>query len=852
MRSFLERLGNERLYCDGGTGSILQAKGLKGGELPERWNLTRPEDIIGVAESYFRAGSHIVNSNTFGANRLHYESAELKEIVEAGVRHVKEGRRRAGREDDAYAALDIGPTGRLLKPMGDLDFEEAVEIFAEVVRYGTAAGADLILIETMSDSLEAKAAVLAAKENSDLPVLVTTIFDAKGKLLTGGTVRSVTAMLEGLRVDALGVNCGLGPKQLYPIVKELTEVCSLPIIVNPNAGLPRSVDGKTVYDLTAEEFAREMRPIAELGVHVLGGCCGTTPEFIRAEIEATRDVPFRKPEKKGRTVVSSFSRAVEIGGRPVIIGERINPTGKKKFKEALREGNIEYILGQGIEQEDAGADILDVNVGLPEIDEPAMMETVVTRLQGVLALPLQIDTTDIRAMERGLRLYNGKPMLNSVNGKRESIEAVMPLVRKYGAVVVALTLDEDGIPDNADGRIAIAKRILEAADRYGVPREDVVIDGLAMTISTDEKSAQTTLETVRRVRDELHGHSVLGVSNISFGLPQRDVINSFFFTMALQNGLDLAIINPNTEAMMSAYRAFLALSGQDPRCMGYIEAYAGRKGKFMIAEPGGGGTAGAGSAGGGSGVPGAGSISGGTAPGGGAQDGGTAGSTAAGSGAASGGTGVSGGREASSALRDAIRHGMGEKAAAETRAGLSSGREPLDIVNEELIPALDTVGKGFEQGTVFLPQLLMSAEAAKAAFEVVKDAMSGKPREMKGRVILATVKGDIHDIGKNIVKVLLENYGYDVMDLGKDVPPERIVEAAVSNGISLVGLSALMTTTVVSMEETIRALRAAKPDTKIVVGGAVMTKEYADEIGADCYAKEAMDTVRYADSLFVH
>ncbi len=829
MRSLLERLGNEWLYCDGGTGSILQAKGLKGGELPERWNLTRPEDIIGVAESYFRAGSHIVNSNTFGANRLHYGSAELQEIVEAGVRHVKEGRRRAGREDDAYAALDIGPTGRLLKPMGDLDFEEAVEIFAEVVRYGTAAGADLILIETMSDSMEAKAAVLAAKENSDLPVLVTTIFDSKGKLLTGGTVKSVTAMLEGLKVDALGVNCGLGPKQLYPVVKELTEVCSLPIIVNPNAGLPHSVDGKTVYDLTAEEFAREMRPIAELGVHVLGGCCGTTPDFIRAEIAACRDVPFRKPEKKRRTVVSSFSRAVEIGGRPVIIGERINPTGKKKFKEALREGNIEYILAQGIEQEDAGADILDVNVGLPEIDEPAMMETVVTRLQGVLALPLQIDTTDIRAMERGLRLYNGKPMLNSVNGKRESIEAVMPLVRKYGAVVVALTLDEDGIPDTADGRVAIAERILEAADRYGVPREDVVIDGLAMTISTDTRSAETTLETVRRVRDELHGHSVLGVSNISFGLPQRDVINSFFFTMALQNGLDCAIINPNTEAMMSAYRAFLALSGQDPRCMGYIEAYAGRKGKFMIADPG--------DAGGGAGGSAGGSASGGA-------QGGTAGS------GLSGGDRKGGGTASSSALQDAIRYGMGEKAAAETRAGVASGREPLDIVNGELIPALDTVGKGFERGTVFLPQLLMSAEAAKAAFEVVKDAMSGKPREMKGRVILATVKGDIHDIGKNIVKVLLENYGYDVMDLGKDVPPERIVDAAVANRISLVGLSALMTTTVVSMEETIRALRAAKPDTKIVVGGAVMTREYADQIGADCYAKEAMDTVRYADSLF--
>ena len=799
-KSFLERLGQERLYWDGGTGSVLQAKGLKGGELPERWNLTRQEDIVQLAVSYLEAGSDIVNSNTFGANRLHYPDPEdLKAVVQAGVRHVQEARKRTGR-DDAFVALDIGPTGRLLKPMGDLDFEEAVSIFAEVVRFGTEAGADLILIETMSDSLEAKAAVLAAKENSDLPVCVTTIYDGKGKLLTGGTVQSVTAMMEGLRVDALGVNCGLGPRQMLPIVKELTEVCSLPVIVNPNAGLPRSENGKTVYDLTAEEFAAEMLEIAKLPVHVLGGCCGTTPEFIREEIRLTRDLPFISPVKKHRAVVSSFSQAVEIGGKPVIIGERINPTGKKKFKEALRNNDIEYIVQQGITQEDSGADMLDVNVGLPEIDEPAMMETVVSRLQGVLALPLQIDTTNAEALERGLRIYNGKAMINSVNGKQESMDTVFPLAAKYGGVIVALVLDESGIPDNADGRIAIARRIYAEAAKYGIPEEDILIDGLAMTISTDTSSAETTLETIRRVREELGGNTILGVSNISFGLPQREVINAFFFTMSLQNGLSCAIVNPGSEAMMASYRAYLALSGQDPQCTGFIGTYGAMSGyAFGFSEKKS------------SGTPGASGLN----------------SSAAGAGAPDTGA-----------------------AAEETGKLLSAGEDPLDVVNRELIPALDIVGKGFEKGSIFLPQLLMSAEAAKEAFEVVKEAMSGVPRAGKGRVILATVKGDIHDIGKNIVKVLLENYGYDVLDLGKDVAPETIVETAEKENIALIGLSALMTTTVVSMEETIRLLRERKPDTRVVVGGAVMTKEYADAIGADCYAKEAMDTVRYADLVF--
>ena len=785
---FIERLGKEWLFFDGGMGALLQERGLAAGELPETWNITHPEEIQSIHRAYLDAGSDIINTNTFGANALKFPD-NLREIVESAVSNAKEARRQSGRED-AYIALDLGPTGRLLQPMGDLPFEQAVELFGEVVRIGAAAGVDLVLIETMSDSYELKAAVLAAKENCVLPVLATVIFDENGKMLTGGTVDSVAAMLEGLRVDALGVNCGLGPKQMLPIVKRLTEVSSLPVIVNPNAGLPRSENGKTVYDIDADEFAALMGEIADLGVQVLGGCCGTTPAHIRKMIETCKGHYFVPVEPKHRTVVSSFSQAVEIGQKPVIIGERINPTGKSKFKAALRENNIEYILSEGLAQEDNGAHILDVNVGMPEIDEPAMMERVVTRLQGVTALPLQIDTSDTAAMERGMRLYNGKPMINSVSGKREIMEAVFPLVKKYGGVVVGLTLDENGIPDSAEGRVQIAKKIYDTAAQYGIGKEDIVIDGLAMTISSDSRSALVTLETLRRVRDELGGHTILGVSNISFGLPQREIINANFFTMALQNGLSCAIINPNTDAMMRAYRAFLALTDQDAQCAGYIAAY----GNQPTVAP----QAAADSA-----IP----------------------------------------------LGESIERGLREHAAQAAKAALQTV-PPLELVNTELIPALDRVGKGFEAGTVFLPQLLMSAEAAKAAFEVVKDAMRGAPQATRGKIILATVKGDIHDIGKNIVKVLLENYGYQVLDLGKDVAPEVIVDTAIQEEVALIGLSALMTTTVVSMEQTIRLLREKKPDTKVVVGGAVLTQEYADSIGADCYARDAMATVHYADSVF--
>lgn len=798
-----ERLGKEWLFCDGGTGTILQEKGLKGGELPETWNLTRPDDIKSVARAYFDAGCNIVNTNTFGANSFKYSN--VTEVVTAAVKLCQEARHEAGRDDDAYVAIDIGPTGKLLAPMGDLPFNEAVKVFSETIKAGAEAGGDLVLIETMSDSYEAKAAVIAAHETCDLPVIVTTVYDESGKLLTGGSVEGTVAMLEGLKVDAIGVNCGFGPDKMIPIVRRLTACCSLPVVVNPNAGLPRTEGNKTVFDVGPEEFSTIMKDIAAMGVHVMGGCCGTTPAHMKALIKEVSPLPFRIPEKKHGTYVTSFSECVEIGPKPVIIGERINPTGKKRFKQALRENDTDYILTEGLKQEEAGAHILDVNVGLPEIDEPAMMENIVYKLQSVTTLPLQLDSTDTEALERGMRIYNGKPMINSVNGKRETIEAVMPLVAKYGGVLVGLPLDEDGIPETSDGRIKVAKKIYEAADEYGIPRDDIVIDGLAMTISSDSSSAITTLDTVRRIRDEFGGHSILGVSNISFGLPARELINSHFLTMAMQNGLSCAIINPNNDHMMASYRAFCALMDKDPQCLGFINAYAEYKSDGTF---------------------------------GGASSGAAAGNAAS----SSGGAKLS--------LSEAIERGVTGRAAEAMQEGIAEGHEPLELINAELIPALDKVGKGFEKGTVFLPQLLMSADAAKAAFEVVKKAMEGKPRQVKGKVILATVKGDIHDIGKNIVKVMLENYGYDVIDLGKDVPPETIVDAAIKDNVKVVGLSALMTTTVVSMEETIKLLRVKKPDTKVVVGGAVMTQEYADQIGADAYSKDAMQTVRYCDEVF--
>lgn len=790
-----ERLGKEVLYFDGGMGTLLQEKGLKAGELPEIWNIEHMEEVIEIHRQYFEAGSDIVLTNTFGANALKFRdsSYELSDIVTAAVIHVKEAASLGvhdGRE--VYAALDVGPTGKLLKPMGDLDFEDAVRAFGEVMRCGEEAGADLIHIETMSDTYEMKAAVLAAKEQTNLPVFATMIFDEKGRLLTGGDVRSAVAMLEGLGVDALGINCGLGPEQMLPIFQEIVSHTSVPVIVKPNAGLPKQKDGAVYYDVDPAEFASVMEKIVEGGAAVAGGCCGTTPAHIRKMIETLGRRSVQHVEAEEETVVSSYGQAVILGKKPLIIGERINPTGKKRLKQALKEHDIDYILKEGITQQEKGAHILDVNVGLPDINESEMMKEVVTELQSVTSLPLQIDTVDAEAMEAAMRIYNGKPMVNSVNGKQESMDAVFPLIKKYGGVAVGLTLDEEGIPSTAEGRIRIAGKIIREAEKYGIKKKDLVIDVLAMTVSSDPEGAKVTLEALKGVRERYGVCTVLGVSNISFGLPSRPVINAHFYTMAMQAGLSAGIVNPSSEEMMRSYYAYCALTDQDPNFEAYIQRFGGTD----TAAP-------------------------------------------------------KGKKDSELTLQAAIEKGLKEEAK-EAATELLLTLAPLEIIDSHLIPALDAVGKGFEKGTVFLPQLLMSADAAKIAFGVLKEhlAASGGSEKKKQKVILATVKGDIHDIGKNIVKVLLENYSFDVRDLGKDVDPELIVQTAVDEDIRLVGLSALMTTTVASMEETIRLLRREKPDCKVMVGGAVLNQEYADMIGADFYGKDAMQSVYYAQNVF--
>lgn len=824
-----DEFGKRMLFFDGGMGSLLQERGLKQGELPETWNLKKPEELIRIHREYLEAGADIVLANTFGANRFKYDN--LDEIIAAGIANAKTAVRESGKK--AYVALDMGPTGKLLKPMGTLDFEAAVSVYAEVVRAGEKAGADLILIETMSDTYELKAAVLAAKENSSLPVMATVVFDEGHKLLTGASPENVVALLEGLRVDALGINCGLGPKQMKPIFERLAQFASVPLIIMPNAGLPRVENGRTVYDVDPAEFAEDMAEIIAMGAWFAGGCCGTTPAHIRALTEKCRDFVPKALTKKDDTIVTSYSKAVFLGGKPAIIGERINPTGKSKFKQALRDNNMEYILEEGVKQADAGADILDVNVGLPEIDEVAMMKQTVYELQGILPLPLQIDTTNAEAMEAAMRIYNGKPMINSVNGKEEVMKEIFPLVRKYGGVVVGLTLDEAGIPTTAEGRLAIAEKIYRTAESYGIERKNIVIDALTMTMSTDDTSAGTTLEVVKKIKEQ-GGRTVLGVSNISFGLPHREILNAAFFSMAMSAGLSAGIINPNVASMRQAYDTYCVLGGFDSQCMNYIEKYAALQTVTTLAPAG---------AAGGNGTT-AGTVN--------SMEGNTA--AAGGNGVAGSSTGAAGGNGTAGsmpALQNAIVKGLKEQAYRGTKEALASGRDTMDVINGELIPALDVVGQAFEKGTMFLPQLLMSAEAAKAGFAAIKEYVesTGTRQEKKGTVVIATVKGDIHDIGKNIVKVLLENYGFDVIDLGKDVPPEAVVEAVQQSGARLVGLSALMTTTVASMEETIMQLREKVPGCKVMVGGAVLTPEYADMIGADYYAKDAMQSVHYAEKI---
>lgn len=764
-------------FFDGSMGTMLQGMGLAAGELPELLNITDSEKVLSVHRAYAAAGSEYITTNTFGANRLKIENPE--EVIKAGVRLAKSTGKKV--------ALDIGPTGKLLKPMGELDFEEAIDIFAEMVNAGKD-GSDVVLIETMSDTYEIKAAVLAAKENCDLPVFVTMIYDEKGRLLTGADVQTAVAILEGLGVDAIGFNCGLGPAETLPLIEEIRKYTSLPIIVQPNAGLPESVNGHTVYNVSPDDFASQMKKAAEIGVSYLGGCCGTTPEHIKKMIEACENISASIPEKKNFTVVSSYSQTVEMGRKPVIIGERINPTGKKLFKEALRRNDIDYIIKEGLKQTEAGAHILDVNVGLPEIDEVQMMETAVKGLQGVIPAPLQIDTSDTKALERALRIYNGKPMINSVNGKKENMKQVFPLAKKYGGVVVCLCLDESGIPQTAQGRIEIAQKIVDTAAKYGIDKKDLIVDALTMTISTDSSNGEETLKAVDYIRNTMGINTVLGVSNISFGLPKRDAVNTAFFTLALQSGLSAGIINPNSQSMMNAYYSFNALKGLDENCTEYIES-------VTVPEQ----------------------------------------------------TAAVGGE---TTLHTAIVKGIKEDAA-RCAAELLKTSDSLDVINQYIIPALDEVGDGFEHNRIFLPQLLMSADSAKAAFDVIKEKMilSGKKEENGDKIVIATVHGDIHDIGKNIVKVLLSNYGFDVIDLGKDVPEEEVLRAVQENDVKLVGLSALMTTTVPAMEKTIQLLHE-NTDAKVVVGGAVLTQSYADMIHADWYGKDAMETVRIAQTFF--
>lgn len=794
---FSDFLQNNIVYLDGGMGTLLQAQGLKPGEHPEHWNISHPEVITSIHKSYFDAGSHVVCTNTFGANVLKFSSEELEEIVKAAVENAKAAREQSISDKNKFIALDIGPSGKLLKPLGDLDFEDAVRVFTETVKLGVKYGVDLILIETMNDSYETKAALLAAKENSTLPVVVTNAYGEDGKLMTGATPAAMTAMLEGMGVDALGANCSLGPKQLAKVAEELLANASVPVVLKPNAGLPKSVDGKTIFDVTAEGFAEEVALLMKKGIRVAGGCCGTTPEYIKALTERTGDFTPVPLEQKNITVVSSYTHAVKFGTAPVLIGERINPTGKKRFKQALLDNDIDYILSEGVNQQDKNVHILDVNVGLPGIDEERMLQTAVCELQAIINLPLQIDTANVAAMETALRRYNGKAMINSVNGKKESMEAIFPLVKKYGGLVVALTLDEGGIPKTAEGRIAIAQKILSTAAEYGIHKKDIIFDTLAMTVSADNASAMATLTALKQIKTELGCHTSLGVSNVSFGLPHRDAINSVFYAMALENGLSAAIMNPYSADMMKTYYAYKALKGLDDNCAEYIQAAE----SFAI----------------------------------------TISPVAAGAQKTT--------DESKSELQQAVVKGFKDKAGEITKMLLASV-PPLDIVNKEIIPALNTVGEGFEKKTVYLPQLLMSAEAAKSAFEVIKSYMAeGEKTATESVFVIATVHGDIHDIGKNIVKLLLENYGFQVVDLGKDVPPEQIVEKVVELHAPLAGLSALMTTTVPAMEETIRQLKEKAPWCKIVVGGAVLTQEYADKIGADKYAKDAMETVRYAEKI---
>ena len=797
------------ILLDGGMGTMLQAAGLKLGARPEELNLTDPALIEGIHAQYAAAGSRIINANTFGASahKLAGSAYTLEEVIAAGIANCK----RACAPYGALAALDVGPLGELLEPNGTLAFEDAVAEFGRIVRAGAAAGADLIFFETFTDLYELKAALLAAKENSTLPILASMSFEAGGRTFTGCTVESFAATARGLGADAIGINCSLGPREIFPMAKRLAEAVpgSFPVFVKPNAGLPRA-DGSG-YDITPQLYAMQMKPYRELHLFAAGGCCGTTPEFIRLLNGVFADCQPGRPDHPMQSVICSPVSCVNVDGITVV-GERINPTGKKRFQQALRERDMNYILEQAVSQAEAGAQILDVNVGAPGVDEPALMEQVVKALQSVVSLPLQLDSSHADALERGLRVYNGKPIVNSVNGEPEVLEKVLPLCKKYGAAVVGLAIDQKGIQPGAEDRVAIARRIKEAALAAGIPQEDLYIDCLTLTASAQQKDVLATVEALHTCKTELGVRTILGVSNISFGLPCRTYLNTTFLTMAMYAGLDLAIMNPSSEEMMAAVYAYNVLTNRDPQSTRYIERYANRvPASTALAQANQNAVAAQGAQPGG-----AAEVSGPYAP-----------------------------------LIKAVEKGLKGEAAAQTRALLET-KEALELVDEALIPALDIVGNKYEKGTLYLPQLLQAASAAQSAFEEIKTAIAkkGGTSESKGRIVIATVKGDVHDIGKNIVKVILENYGFEVIDLGRDVPVETVVNTVREKNVHLVGLSALMTTTLKSMEETIAALHAAKLDCKIMVGGAVLTPEYAEKIGADWYAKDAKRSADIAKEFF--
>lgn len=788
---FKELLGKELLFFDGAMGTMLQEAGLYAGELPDLWCVTHGDVIKRIHSAYLDAGCNIIKTNTFGCNERKLAGCPhtVHEVVSAGVRLAKEAIAEAKGGVPRFVAMDIGPTGKLLKPLGDLGFEEAYELFCAPIRAGAEAGADLVLIETMSDTYELKAAVLAARAMCDLPICATVVLDQRGKMLTGGDVGAVVALLESLRVDAIGFNCALGPAELMEPARELARLSSLPIVLNPNAGLPREDAGRTVFDIGPEAFASLMEEPARSLAHAVGGCCGTTPAHIAALIKRCKGITPVPVVKKDFTMISSFTHAVTLDKRPILIGERINPTGKARLKQALCDGDYDFVLREGLSQAERGADVLDVNAGLPGIDEAMVLRELICRLQSVTDAPLQIDTADPSAMEPSLRLYNGKPLVNSVNGKRESMDAVFPLIAKYGGAVIALTLDESGIPETAEGRVAIAKKIIERAREFGIDKKDIIVDPLTLTVSAGDENGRVTLEALRRIKSELGVKTSLGVSNVSFGLPRRELLNASFFALALGAGLDAAIMNPYAELMTDVFFASLTLLGRDAKSGAYIERYGDTQPAPMIAQT----------------------------------------------------------REMT--LREAILKGLSGDAAklAETALGTAS---PMDVVEGQMIPALDEAGVGFEKGTLFLPQLLMCAEAARSAFEVIRSKLGSGAGTGRGKVILATVEGDIHDIGKNIAKSMLENYRFDVIDLGKDVPAQTIVKAALDHEARLVGLSALMTTTVVNMEKTIAMLHEACPQCAIMVGGAVLTKDHAERMGADQYARDAMAGVRFAEKVY--